>query len=201
MIELTPDHLVGKGRTRSCYRHPDDPGKCIKIDKRKHGGPTAKEAAYYHKLARIRPNLSYTHIPRFHGFVETTLGRGGVFDLIRDETDGQVSRLLKHFIRSGEVAADDPRWLEAHRVYMKTLYEEAIIIRDFNAGNVCVRLLRDGGFHFVSIDGIGHRDFIPLCDYSRWLARRKLRRHVNRKNFGSIADILASSRDKRPPSC
>lgn len=67
MIELHPDDLIGKGGTRCCYRHPHDPDRCIKIDHRKRGGATAKEAAYYRKLPRIRPDLSYTHIPRFHG--------------------------------------------------------------------------------------------------------------------------------------
>lgn len=197
MIELTSDHLIGKGRTRFCYRHPDDPDKCIKIDMRLTGGPTAKEALYYQKIRRLRPDLAYTHIPRFHGFVETTLGRGGVFDLIRDETTGEISKSLKHYIRSGEVTADNPLWLEAHRKYMKTLYDEAVIIRDFNPGNVCVRLMRDGGYHFVTIDGIGHRDFIPLCDFFPCVARRKLRRQVNRKNFGSIAAMLEGNHVNR----
>ena len=190
MIELHPGLLVGKGRTRSCYLHPQDPDKCIKIDQRKHGGPTEKEAIYYHKLARIRPALSYTHIPRFHGFVETNLGRGGVFDLIRDEIDGRISRSLTDYLVAGEVTAADPRWREAHRHYLKTLYEEAVIIRDFNPGNVCVRRMRGGEYRFVTIDGIGHRDFIPLCDYFPWFARRKLRRQVDQKNFGSMEEIL-----------
>jgi hypothetical protein len=190
MIKLTQDHLIGKGRTRFCYRHPDDSGKCIKIDKRAPGGATEKEALYYQKLGRFRPNLAYTHIPRFYGFVETSLGRGGVFDLIRDEDTGEISKSLSHYIRTGEAAVDNPLWLEAHRAYMKTLYEEAVIIRDFNPGNLCARRMRDGSYQLVSIDGIGHRDFIPLCDCFPWFARRKLRRHVRLKNFTSLEDIL-----------
>ena len=197
MIELTPDHLIGKGGTRFCYRHPDDPGKCIKIDKRARGGATEKEARYYQKLRRFRPNLAYTHIPRFYGFVETSLGRGGVFDLIRDETTGEVSKSLSYYIRTGEVTADDPIWQQAHRTYMKTLYEEAVIIRDFNPGNLCARRMRDGTYQLVSIDGIGHRDFIPLCDYFPWFARRKLRRHVRLKDFTSLKGVLRRLGRKR----
>jgi hypothetical protein len=197
MIELTPEHLIGKGRTRFCYHHPDDPDKCIKIDKRAFGGATEKEARYYQKLGRIRPNLSYTHIPRFYGYVETSLGRGGVFDLIRDEVTGDVSKSLGYYVRAGEVTADDPLWLEAHRIYLKTLYEEAVIIRDFNPGNVCVRKLRDGSLRFITIDGIGHRFIFPFSDHWLWFARSKLRRQVARKNFGSIEEILARVAHKR----
>lgn len=190
MIELKPESLIGSGSTRSCYRHPDDPAKCIKIDKRETDGPTSKEAAYYHKLTRIRPEFRYTHIPRFYGFVQTNRGHGGVFDLVRDETDGAISKGLSDYIRNGEVSADDPRWKEAHATYMATLFDEAIIVRDFNPGNISVRRMRDGSLQFVSIDGIGHRDFVPLCDFARWFARRKLRRQVEKKHFGSLEEIL-----------
>lgn len=200
MIELHPDDLIGRGRTRACYRHPHDPDKCIKIDKRTHGGPTAKEAAYYRKLARIWPHLSFTHIPRFYGMAETNLGPGGVFDLIRDETDGRISKSLLDCLLAGEVSAQDPRWRDAHARYLETLYREAVIIRDFNPGNLCARRMRNGSYQLVTIDGIGHRDFIPLCDYFPWFARRKLRRHVRLKNFGSLEEILgrlARKREKR----
>jgi hypothetical protein len=197
MIRLTPHHLIGKGRTRFCYRHPYDPDKCIKIDKRAIGGSTEKEARYYQKLGRIRPNLTYTHIPRFYGYVETSLGRGGVFDLIRDEITGYVSKSLGYYVRSGEVTADDPLWLEAHRIYMKTLYEEAVIIRDFNPGNICVRKLQDGSLRFITIDGIGHRFILTFSDHWMWFARSKLRRQVARKNFGSIEGVLARVAHKR----
>lgn len=196
MIELDQNHFIGKGGTRSCYLHPHDSGKCIKIDKRKSGGATEREARYYSKIARIRPDLSYVHIPRFYGFVDTNLGRGGVFDLIRDETDGEISRSFSDYINAGDVTVDHPIWLKAHRDYMKVLYDEAIIIRDFNPGNLCVRKMRDGSYQFVTIDGIGHRHLIPLCDYSRWFARHTIQRHVKRKNFGSLAEIFKRIENK-----
>jgi hypothetical protein len=162
MIELLPIHLLGKGRTRFCYFHPPDSGKCIKIDKRESGGSTAKEARYYEKLARIRPDLPYVHIPKFHGHVETNLGRGGVFDLIRDETTGEVSKSFGYYIATGEVKEDHPLWIQAHQDYLKVLYHEAVVIRDFNPGNLCARQLKGGGYQLVTIDGIGHSDFFPL---------------------------------------
>jgi hypothetical protein len=43
----------------------------------------------------------------------------------------------------------------------------------------------------VAIDGIGHRDFIPLCDYIPWIARRKQARQIFKKYMGSIESLLA----------
>lgn len=191
MIQLDDTLYVGKGINRVCYRHPSDPGKCLKIDKRKHGGPTEKEAHYYKKLARIRPLMEYTFIPRFYGFVDTDLGRGGVFDLIQDEGTSDVSQTFRHYINHGQVTAENPIWIAAHSTFLQNLYEEAIIIRDFNASNICARKMLDGSYQLIAIDGIGHRDFIPLCDYFRSIARRKLRRHIERKGMQSLPTLLS----------
>ena len=59
----------------------------------------------------------------------------------------------------------------------------------------------DGSYKLDNIEGIGHRDLLPLCDYFLWAARRKLRRHVNLKNFGSIADVLTRITNKRKSRC
>ncbi|MBC8126136.1 MAG: hypothetical protein H8M99_03165 [Gloeobacteraceae cyanobacterium ES-bin-144] len=197
MIELNQNHFIGRGGTRACYLHPFDSDKCIKIDKRKSGGATEREGRYYEKIALIRPEFPYLHIPRFYGFVETNLGRGGVFDLIRDETDGEISKSFRDYILAGEVTVDHPLWINAYNEYMKELYQQAIIIRDFNPGNICVRKKQDGAYQFITIDGIGHRHAIPLCDYSRWFARYTIKQHVNRKGFGSLSEIFNRIEDKK----
>jgi hypothetical protein len=200
VLRIDPSLLVGRGGTRSCYLHPTDPEKCIKIDKKATRGPTAKEAWYYGKLSRLRPDLEYDFIPRFHGMIETDLGPGGVFDLVRDETTGEISKSLDHYIKAGDVSADDPVWTKAHNDFLQSVYHSAIVLRDFNAGNLCASHLADGGYRLVAIDGIGHRDFIPVCDHIRWAARRKVRRQIIRKHFGSLAEILNRDSRKRPPN-
>lgn len=190
MIELDDTHFIGKGACRACYRHPADPSRCIKIDACPPMGPTTKEARYYEVLARLRPELDYSYIPRFHGFVETSRGRGGVFDLITDEGTGALSKLFVHCIEEGLVSADDPRWIAAHRTFLDKIFSDCTIVRDLHVRNFCARAMRDGSVQLVAIDGIGHRDFIPVCNYWNWAARRKLRRQVERKQFGSLADIL-----------
>jgi len=171
---------------RVCYRHPLDPTKCIKVDVRKRGGPTEKEAHYYKKLARIRPLMSYTYVSRFYGFVETNQGRGGVFDLVMDEGTLTISKTFLYYIHKGVASAHEPVWIKAHRDFLDSILRDAIIIRDLIPGNLCARRMLDGSYQFVSIDGIGHRDFIPLCDYFRSIARRKQLRHIKRKGFETL---------------
>lgn len=187
MIHLTDDLYIGKGRTRRCFVDPRDPSYCIKID---HTGfkSTLKEADYYKKLARIKPDLRYDFIPHFHGIVETNLGPGGVFDLIRD-ADGNVSRNLGDYFYNGTIARERPRWEKALNVFLSRLMETGVILRDLNMANIAVQKSGDGSIRFVAIDGIGHRDFIPLCDYFLRFARRRIRRSVERKGMNSIQGL------------
>jgi len=68
--------------------------------------------------------------------------------------------------------------------------ETGVILRDLNPGNLSARRRADGSIQLVAIDGIGHRDFIPLCDHCLWIARRKQARQIAKKDMGSIQSIL-----------
>jgi hypothetical protein len=191
MIQLTEDLYLGKGRTRECFVDPRDPSKCIKVDFADKGyKQTFKEAKYYQKLLRIRPNLVYDFIPAFYGLVETDRGLGGVFDLVRDEVSDEVSLTLGHYLRDGTVAREQEKWDTALSQFLNRLMQTGVIVRDLNPGNLCARKLKDGSIQLIAIDGIGHRDFIPLCDYFLRIARRKLRRNIDHKGMNSIPTLL-----------
>ncbi len=190
MLDLTPELYLGKGRTRECYQHPTDPTKCVKVDFREKGcRQTEKEAQYYLKLKRIKPGLVYDFIPHFHGMVETNKGRAGVFDLIRDD-DGTVSRTLGVYLRDGTVARERRIWEQALDEFLARLMETGVILRDLNNWNLSARRRADRSIQLVAIDGIGHRDFIPLCDYFLRIARRKLRRQIERRGMDSIQNLF-----------
>jgi hypothetical protein len=190
MMLLTDDLFLGKGRTRECFRHPCDASLCIKVDYHDKGCcQTSKEAQYYQKLRRLKPGLEYDFIPRFHGMVETNRGAGGVFDLVRDD-NGQVSRTLGECLRDGTVVRERQLCEKALDQFLGRLMETGVILRDLNPGNLSARRLADGSIQLVAIDGIGHRDLIPLCDYFPWIARRKQARHIARKDMGSIQSLL-----------
>lgn len=191
MISLTDDLYLGKGRTRECFLDPRDSAKCIKVDFTSKGyHQTAKEARYYQKLLKIKPDLEYDFIPQFYGMEETDRGWGGVFDLIRDEDTQEVSLTLGHYLRDGSVARDQDLWNTALTEFLGRLMATGVIVRDLNPGNLCARKRNDGSIQLVAIDGIGHRDFIPLCDYFLRFARRKLRRYINLKGMNSIPVLL-----------
>ncbi|MFT4176367.1 MAG: YrbL family protein [Luteolibacter sp.] len=191
MIELTKEFYLGRGRTRECFIDPRHPLRCIKIDFRDQGfRQTEKEALYYRKLAKLKPDFSYDFIPRFHGMVTTDRGEGGVFDLITDEGTNRVSRMMRDFIDDGSLARETELWENVISHFRSRLLETGVIVRDLRPANLCVRKKLGGTYELVAIDGIGHRDFVPLCDYFPAFARRKLRRLIAHKHLTSVRDLL-----------
>lgn len=191
MIELTEDHLIAQGSRRKCYQHPDDLHKCIKISiKEEACSATAHEVRYYEKLQRRCPDLDYAGLPKYYGYENTNLGRGGVFELVRDEDSKEISNTLDQYRQDGALAEDPEFWNKVLAEF-RSWMEQHSVFANFHHDNICAKRLADGSIRLVAIDGIGHHEFIPVSDYIPFMARRKLRRYFERNHLNSVAEILA----------
>lgn len=172
MLTLREEDLIGIGGRRKCYRHPEDPGKCVKISTVTQGRDqqTRRETAYYRKYSRR--GCSMRHLAAYHGRVDTNVGPGWVFDLITDP-DGRISPALGALVRDGMPVADLAGELDELRRYM---FENGIICGDFNHGNILVQRRKDGSRRLMIIDGLGNSDFIKIGDYWKPHRDRKLHR-------------------------
>ena len=150
MIELT-SAPIGEGRERSCYLHPDDPNKLIKIS----AGPVKKqsrrEIECYQRLQRSAP-VAYTHVPEFYGLIETNLGTGIMVDTIRDY-DGQISRSFREYLDEGVPIETFEDMLEELRQF---LYDNLIIFNhDIVSSNILYQRLSPESGRLVLIDALG----------------------------------------------
>jgi len=148
-----------------------------------------REAAAY-RLHAKRGN-SWRHLARHYGTVETNAGAGTVFELIRDD-DGEVSKTLQFYLaaRPGDVDDGDgdgvnagvDAGVDALARAMQTLYtgmlDERIITMNLKAKNILWQ--RGARSRLVLVDGLGHADYLPVCDYVAPLARWKIRRRWKR---------------------
>lgn len=192
MLKLEIDHLIGSGWSRFTFQHPDDWTRCIKIDHEDNLRPeTPREVAYYQRLKRARGQSSFQSIVNFHGIVATNLGRGGVFELVRNETDGQQSKNLFDFVQSHGLTRTRTRLRDALTQLNRLMLEEAVTVIDAHPRNFCVRELSNGQLQLVAVDGMGHRDYFPLCEYWPWFGRRKIHRYAERFSLTSLEDLLA----------
>jgi len=177
-VELHESHLFSSGSNRQCYFHPEDENLCIKVLHPNSPPKTQiRELNYFNCLHRRRATL--THVADLVEVVSTNRGRGVVFELLRD-FDGSVCKTLDYYLQLGSefYAQLVVAKLEELKAY---LYQEGIIFRDLITLNIVLQRTDEHSYHPVIIDGIGHNDFLPLCNYSLSLSRKKIVRTWNRK--------------------
>ena len=199
-IRLDEKDRIARSTTRDCYLHPDNPDRVIKI-MRNLPGASKRNAndqewrSYQYLRKRFGRQDFFVDC---HGFVETTLGRGLVFDCVRD-FDGKVSRSLLDILTDPEY--DLSRVEEALGRFCRALIEKEIPLFDLNLLNILIRVAHDGEYHPVSIDvksKFNNYEIIPLSSYIPFFARRKVRRRCGRlmEKIGSYSAAAAADREK-----
>jgi hypothetical protein len=184
MLVLSAKHLINRGANRDCYQHPDDPGKCIKLNRSDGGGKRdgMNEIEYEHhaELAERLGEAFYQFAPRCFGIVETNLGKGPCFEMIRD-ADGQCSTRLRDYINaSGCTLEHAYRLIDPLEAFVKT---NRLALFDVNFNNLLVRSDADGQERLVVIDWKGPRalrEFVPLSRIVPWVGRMKTARRFKR---------------------
>ncbi len=119
-------------------------------------------------------------LPKYYGDIETNLGAGSIFYLIQNY-NGDISKSLKYYLYSNEE-------LEKHRYSIsiamlslkKYLLEQHVITRNLLPENIVCQKVNQNDFRLFVIDNIGNSDFIPICTYSKFFARMKIKRKWRR---------------------
>ena len=169
-MHIPDKYYLAEGKHRKVYIHPDNPDLCIKISKdqpRNRSRATKRELTYLNTYKERVTCFSF-----FHGVVESNLGQGYIFDLIRNE-DGNISRQLSELTG---LAGLEKKLTSLYQLFLNN----GIIVGDLNAGSIVAREKKDGDYDLIIIDGTGNSDFIKICDYSKYFLRKKLIRKFNK---------------------
>lgn len=121
MLILSDKALLGTGRHRKCYVHPDNKNLCVKIIYNYDDGGEKEIRRELSYLNHLNKTLSdWSCIPRYYGTVETDLGVGYLYDLVRD-FDGKFSENLETKILQ---CRSDAEWEKIKMVLpkLKTFY-------------------------------------------------------------------------------
>ncbi|MGI9286263.1 MAG: YrbL family protein [Pseudomonadales bacterium] len=176
MLQISDSHLIGKGSERTCYVHPENSAQCIKINHSTLKKQSNNELKYLTIL--LQRNISWQHIPKFYGMVQTNLGEGMVYDLVRDY-DGAVSNTLAHYLTS-EIDVEETRQIVvALQEFRDYLLSQHIMVRDPNATNFALQKCNQNRVQLVLIDGIGNANFAPLFNQLNWFVDMKIKRKWN----------------------
>ena len=171
MVNIFKEHLIGKGYNRECYQHPEHDKLCIKVNlPRTPSSDSDREMKYYQHL--LKRGVSWEMVPKYHGDIATNIGLGSVYDLILDD-DGSVSKTLENYLDAKNDFNDVLKPFLSLKDY---LLQQRIIIMTLHPRNILCQ--RKGGAitKLVICDDIGNSDFIPICNYSHYLAKLKITR-------------------------
>ena len=167
-LTLTEKNILGKGTNKIVYYHPADKNKCIKFSLDKADETDIQYELKFRKICKKRVERS-TLLTKYYGTVETNLGTGHVFELVRD-FDGQLSEtFLNLFLRE----KNSPKVFAALAMLKKKLFEELIITYKIFPDNFLVQRISEQEFRIRIIDGIGMHVFFPIPYYSKTIARRR----------------------------
>jgi hypothetical protein len=177
-VYLSPQLFIAEGTERKCYRHPTEPDLCIKVlHPEVRPRQLWRELRYYRRLQRR--GVDFTHLTRYRGLIDTSLGKGAIFDLVLDD-DERISHSLAHYLALED--RDVNSWIvdEVERL-KQDLYDQWIACHDLNPTNILVKRLSYDQYRLVVINGVGHNHVFPLASYSSAYARKKLVRAWNRR--------------------
>lgn len=168
-VILKEDMLIGEGRNRKCYLHPDDENLCIKIAFEKAKRSVNRETGYFRRLQRR--GKSFEMIAKYFGKVQTNLGEGEVYELVRDY-DGNISKNLRYYLnlRDEKYRVEIAELVEKLRKYLAGEY---ILFSDLDVENILLKKLGETEYRFVVIDGIGDNNQIPFLEYFPLLGNRR----------------------------
>ncbi|MCO6546551.1 MAG: hypothetical protein J6583_02075 [Gilliamella sp.] len=174
-IQLSIEDYISRGLHRKCYRHPNDPNKCIKVNYNVGAEEeTNREISYYKHL--IRRNVSFDAIPKYYGPVSTNYGKGHVFQLIRDYT-GEVAIPLEKYLADTKLTKqyyDD--LVTSLRNLKSTLLKDRIITMTIKSKNILFQHLSADKSRLIIIDNIGNSTLIPIANYIPFFAKAKIER-------------------------
>ncbi len=182
MIQIEDKHYIGKGTFQKCYVHPNNNDIClkIKIDKH-HQDPRVNREINYYKKIQKKADLSF--IAKYHGETETNLGIASSYDLVRDETTHNVSLTLYDYLKmdcspfSNDVFSTELKKLKAQ------LIKHKVIVRDLMGKNICCKVLNNKSVRLIIVDGVGHRDFVPLVEWFSFFTKRKINKIFLKKKL------------------
>jgi len=199
MINLSKKHYISQGKLQECYLHPENEKLCIKIRKDvSHEDVRVEREIKYYKMIQKKKDFSINFFAKYHGQINTNLGTGNLFDLIRDETTNAVSSTLYDYLKI-ESSQDDQIFKEILRI-KEEMIKHKIIVRDMKAKNICCKIRRDNSLELIVIDGIGHRNFIPFVNWFKFAAKRKVNNIFTRRKLNSMEEQRNNLESLNPSS-
>lgn len=174
-LNLSEDLFYGAGRNKKCYLHPTEDNLCIKIAYNAGGKKDLLREIEYIKILKKR-NKNYEILPKYYGEIETNLGHGYVFEVIRNY-DKSKSITLQ------EILLDEKLFDNYFNLTVKllkdlknNLFENEIITMGIFPENIIFQQIAHQTYKVRIVNDMGSGVLIPLEYHFRYFAKAKVAR-------------------------
>ncbi len=187
---LTKENILGRGTNKIVYYHPEDVDKCIKFSLDSSDETDMQHELRFRRICKDMVERS-TLLTKYYGTVDTNLGTGHVFELIRDY-DGRLSETFLEILLREKAS---PAVYKALAMFKEKLFEEQVITYKIFPDNFMVQRISARENRIRIIDGIGMHVLFPLAYYSKTIAKRRQKRIWEefvkrlREEYGLTGDV------------
>ena len=192
MINLTEDLFLGDGNHKIVYAHPTDKNLCVKLLRTSDDPDFAKEMGY-RKVLGSRAD-SMTLLTKYFGEVETSKGKGYLFERVLDY-DGKISQTMLNVF---DDTIADKKLLPATKKllldFKRVYFDEKFLLAGVDPDNYLVQRISPTERRVRIIDNIGCSASIPLPYYFDYFAQKRLKKYwarfvdLMRSDYGNLFD-------------
>lgn len=184
-IILNDDLYLGVGNHKTVYAHPTDKNLCVKILHTPDDPDFAKESRYRKALGSRADSM--TLLTKFFGEVDTSKGKGYLFERVLDY-DGKICQTMLNVL--DDTRADKKLLPATEKLlldFKRTYFDEKFLLAGVDPDNYLVQRTSPTERRVRIIDNIGIASFIPLPYYLDYFALKRAKKY-----WGRFVDLMRS---------
>lgn len=175
IIQLDDSLLYGQGSHKKCFLHPHNKNLCIKIAYNEGGQKDLIREINYIDVLKRR-HKDYSILPKYFGKVNTNLGTGYVFEIIRDYNNGRT-QTLEDFITDLNLFSQNYSLIVSLLKELKEkLYKNEIITMVLFPKNILFQKTDENNYRVRIVNDMGSAVLIPLEYHFKYFAHTKILR-------------------------
>ena len=175
IIQLDDSLLYGQGSHKKCFLHPHNKNLCIKIAYNEGGQKDLIREINYIDVLKRR-HKDYSILPKYFGKVNTNLGTGYVFEIIRDYNNGRT-QTLEDFITDLNLFSQNYSLIVRLLKELKEkLYKNEIITMVLFPENILFQKIDENNYRVRIVNDMGSAVLIPLEYHFKYFAHTKILR-------------------------
>ena len=185
MITLTDDLYLGVGNHKTVYAHPTDKNLCVKILHTPDDPDFYKESRYRKALGSRADSM--TLLTKFFGEVDTSKGKGYLFERVLDY-DGKNCQTMLNVL--DDTRADKKLLPATEKLlldFKRTYFDERFLLAGVDPDNYLVQRTSPTERRVRIIDNIGIATFVPLPYYLDYFALKRAKKY-----WGRFVDLMRS---------